>query len=237
MHRHGACEVPGGVTQFMRGKVAHVVFAHTLRGNAAGGIAAGGVVGCSPSRCVRMVDVSLRLDGDTKDEGEKKTYVPSKQCLADMAAQGATTYMDLVFSELSLVVGRPASIVEMEGGVYSGPASMTVRGKLLIKSNDKFDHGAGDRRRQHGPYRFVGDAACGPLPGQQLTIRPHLCFQPPKIPDEGEAESQTGRPRPGIYERAQGRQGRARFSARVRLRARGPGKGLSGRPRRGRPRR
>ena len=140
MHRHGACEVPGGVTQFMRGKVAHVVFAHTLRGNAAGGIAAGGVVGCSPSRCVRMVDVSLRLDGDTKDEGEKKTYVPSKQCLADMAAQGATTYMDLVFSELSLVVGRPASIVEMEGGVYSGPASMTVRGKLLIKSNDKFDH-------------------------------------------------------------------------------------------------
>ena len=45
--------------------------------------------------------------------------------------------MDLVFSELSLVVGRPASVVEMEGGVYSGPASMTVGGKLLIKSKDK----------------------------------------------------------------------------------------------------
>jgi hypothetical protein len=83
----------------------------------------------------------LALAEGTKDDGDKKTYVPSKQCLADMAAQGATTHMDLVFSELSLVVGRPASIVEMEGGVYSGPASMTVGGKLLIKSKDKtFDH-------------------------------------------------------------------------------------------------
>ena len=76
-------------------------------------------------------------EASSKDEEAKKTYVPSKQCQADMAAQGATNYRDLVFSELSLVAGRPASADELEGGVYSGPASLTVGGKLLIKSKEK----------------------------------------------------------------------------------------------------
>jgi hypothetical protein len=64
-------------------------------------------------------------------------YVPSKQCKDDMLTQGATSHYDLIFSELSLVSGRPASRAELEGGIYAGPASLTVGGKLLIKSKEK----------------------------------------------------------------------------------------------------
>jgi hypothetical protein len=65
------------------------------------------------------------------------SYVPSKQCREDMSSQGATSHYDLIFSELSLVSGRPASRAELEGGIYAGPASLTVGGKLLIKSKEK----------------------------------------------------------------------------------------------------
>ena len=89
-----------------------------------------------PHRRLRMwldiVGSSLSEEVDVQ-----AAYVPSKQCKDDMLTQGATSHYDLIFSELSLVSGRPASRGELEGGIYAGPASLTVGGKLLIKSKEK----------------------------------------------------------------------------------------------------
>ena len=82
----------------------------------------------------RRLQVWLNPIKTDEDEGINKVYVPTVQCKDDMLAQGATSYLDLVFSELSLVSGRPASKAELEGGMYAGPASLTVGGKLLIKA-------------------------------------------------------------------------------------------------------
>ena len=75
--------------------------------------------------------------GDVMDDDVSAEYVPSKQCRDDMLAQGASTHLDLIFSEVSLVCGRPCSRAELEGGVYAGPASLTVGGKMMIKSKEK----------------------------------------------------------------------------------------------------
>ena len=47
--------------------------------------------------------------GSCATEDVVSAYVQSPQCLQDMAAQGAKSYWDLVFTELSLVIGRPAT--------------------------------------------------------------------------------------------------------------------------------
>lgn len=72
-----------------------------------------------------------------EDEDASKVYVPSRQCKEDLLVQGASNHWDLIFSELSLVSGRPASRAELLGGIYAGPASLTVGGKMLIKSKEK----------------------------------------------------------------------------------------------------
>ena len=75
----------------------------------------------------RRLQEWLDIERQAMEAKDEKTtsaeYVPSKLCLEDMAAQGAKSHWDLIFSELSLSSGRPASRAELAGGIYGGPPS------------------------------------------------------------------------------------------------------------------
>jgi hypothetical protein len=76
-------------------------------------------------------------DDDDDDEGEPPI---SARCQADMTAQGASKPSDLGYGEVSLFMGRSATLGEYKGWLYGGPPQRSVGGKDVVKQKtDNFD--------------------------------------------------------------------------------------------------
>ena len=60
-------------------------------------------------------------------------YIPSKDEVEDLEAQGMTSRLELRHFELSMLLGRVSGDAEIEGGDYGVPATMMVGGKPALK--------------------------------------------------------------------------------------------------------
>ena len=76
-------------------------------------------------------DVDASKDGTSSKKGP--TEPPSKQCLDDMTAQGASKPGDIAFLELTLALARSVSESEHEGWMYKGPVQLSVAGSKIKK--------------------------------------------------------------------------------------------------------
>lgn len=71
------------------------------------------------------------FSGDDEDASSK--YKPSETCVEDIKTQGASTYHDINFLDVSLFLGRPAGKSDLVDSEYGTPASRSKGGKDAVK--------------------------------------------------------------------------------------------------------
>ena len=79
-------------------------------------------------------------DKDEGEEDEGKDVPLSARCQSDLDAQGATKVQDLGYGEVSLFMGRSATLGEVKDWAYGGPPQRAVGGRDVVKQKvENFD--------------------------------------------------------------------------------------------------
>ena len=81
------------------------------------------------------MEAHLQQDEDGDGRSSKKKYVPSEREKADLGAQGFSDPNARALLDLSLLLGRPVGLAEIEGGAYGSPPTAMVGGKPALKGS------------------------------------------------------------------------------------------------------
>jgi hypothetical protein len=86
-----------------------------------------------------LVEKFAKDENEGEDDGSKEEPL-STRCKSDLEEQGATKTQDLGYGEVSLFMGRSATLGEVKDWAYGGPPQRSVGGKDVIKQKiDNFD--------------------------------------------------------------------------------------------------
>jgi hypothetical protein len=91
-------------------------------------------------RLRRWLSAKYSKDDDEGENDEAKEESLSARCRSDLEAQGATKTQDLGYGEVSLFMGRSATLGEVKDWAYGGPPQRSVGGKDVVKQKvDNFE--------------------------------------------------------------------------------------------------